>query len=128
MCIFCSEQKQQIITQLGQVLGNKPNIIVNIDAIKVVGESKCHVVIFIQEKSATSNETKRILASEVVNVLNQPMTKNQLATMGVEDAIALVAPDEDQMKEYLDKPPKGNSAFTFFFIPLDIYLFSLCKH
>lgn len=28
--------------------------------------------------------------------------------MGVEDIVALVAPDEDQLKEYLDKPPKGN--------------------
>lgn len=80
----------------------------NVDSIKVVGDSKSHVIIFVQEKSTVSNETKRILATEVINVLNQPMIKQQLSTMGVEDIVALVAPDEDQLKEYLDKPPKGN--------------------
>lgn len=103
----CSEQKHQLITQLNQLLGNKPNINVTIDSIKVVSDSKCHVIIYIQEKSQTSNETKRILATDVCNVLNQPMTKSQLTNMGIEDVIALVAPDEDQLKEYLEKPPKG---------------------
>lgn len=101
-----------MIAQINQVLGSKPNILVNIDSIKTVSDSKCHVVIFIQEKSQTSNETKRILATDVVNVLNQPMTKSQLNSMGIEDAIALVSPDEDQLKEYLEKPPKGSIAIT----------------
>lgn len=91
------------------MLGNRPNIIVNVDSIKVVGDTKCHVIIFVQEKSATSNETKRIPATDVVNALSQPMPKQQLGTMGVEDLIALIAPDEDQLKEYLQKPPKGNA-------------------
>lgn len=68
---------------------------------------------FIQEKSQTSNETKRILASDVCNVLNQPMAKSQTTSMGIEEVIALVSPDEDQLKEYLDKPPKGTPMQPF---------------
>lgn len=82
---------------------------VNVDSIKVISDTKCHAVIFLQEKSQTSNEIKRILATELANFLNQPMTKTQLTNLGVEEVIPMIAPDEDQLKEYLDKPPKGKN-------------------
>lgn len=101
------EQQPQIINQLNQVLGNKPNLIVNLDSVVPLADNKSQLVIFVEEKSQTSNETKRILATELCNFLNQPMTKNQVNSMGVEQVIAMVLPDEDLLKEYLENSPKG---------------------
>lgn len=101
------DQQQQFITSLNQIFGNKPNIAINVDSIKSVGESKCQIIIYVEEKSPTSNETKRILATEVANYLNQPNPKQQASTLGVESIVALVLPEEDQLKEYLENPPKG---------------------
>lgn len=92
---------------MNQLFGNRPNIVISVDSIEAVSESKTEVVIFVQEKSQTSNETKRVLASEISNFLNQPMTRPNLNAVGVEEIIPLISPDEDQLKEYLEKPPKG---------------------
>lgn len=100
-------QQEQFKSQLHQMFGNKPNLTVNIDSIEPVSDVKCQVVIYVQEKSQVSNEIKRIASTEVNNFLNQPMTKNQLTNSGVEEIVPLISPDEDQLKEYLDKPPKG---------------------
>lgn len=101
------DQQQQFITSLNQVFGNKPNLAINVDSVKSVGENKSQIIIYVEEKSTTSNETKRILATEVANYLNQPAPKQQISTLGVENVVALVLPEEDQLKEYLDNPPKG---------------------
>lgn len=61
----------------------------------------------VDEKSQTSAETKRIPAIDVYNCLNQPMTKPNVTNMGVTNIVPLVHPDEDQLKEYLENPPKG---------------------
>lgn len=100
-------QKDQLIQQLHQVFGSKPTITVNVNSIEPVTDTKCQVVIYVQEKSQISNETKRISAMETSNFLNQPMTKTQISNLGIEELIALISPDEDQLKEYLEKPPKG---------------------
>lgn len=100
-------QQEQLKSQLHQIFGNKPTITVNIESIDPLADTKCQVVIYVQEKSQLSNEIKRISATEVTNFLNQPMTKTQITNMGIEDVIAVIAPDEDQLKEYLDKSPKG---------------------
>lgn len=106
------DQQQQLISSLNQVFGNKPNLVINVESMKSFSEAKCQVVIYVEEKSTpapnTSIETKqRILATELCNFLNQPMTKNQLTNLGIEQIIALVLPDADQLKEYLETPPKG---------------------
>lgn len=106
-------QKDQLIAQLNQVFGNKPNIIVNVDNIEALSDTKSKVVIYIQEKSQISNEVKRITSTDICNCLNQPMTKSQINSMGIEEVVALIAPDEDQLKEYLEKPPKGKLAAFF---------------
>lgn len=99
-------QKDQLIAQLHQIFGNKPTITVSIDSIEPLSDTKCQTVIYVQEKSQISNETKRISATETSNFLNQ-QAKTQITNMGIEEVIALISPDEDQLKEYLDKPPKG---------------------
>lgn len=100
-------QQEQLKSQLHQIFGNKPTITVNIDSIEILSDARCQVVIYVQERSQISNEVKRISALEVANFLNQAMAKTQLANLGADEVIPLVSPDEDQLKEYLDKPPKG---------------------
>lgn len=75
---------------------------------KPLSDNKSQVVIYVEEKSQQCpNEIKRILATEVSNYLNQATVKPQLTNMAIEQALALVVPDEDQLKEYLENPPKG---------------------
>ncbi|XP_004520590.1 probable nucleoporin Nup54 [Ceratitis capitata] len=101
-------QQQQILTSLNSVFGNKPNLAINIESRKEHEEKKCQLVIYVEERSQMSpNETKRILATEVSNYLNQANVKAQLANLGIVEVLALVLPDEDQLKEYLENPPKG---------------------
>lgn len=80
---------------------------VQVETIKPLSDVKCQAVIYVEERQANNNETKRILATEVANYLNQPQPKSQITQMGVEQMIAIVTPDEDQLKEYLDNAPKG---------------------
>ncbi|KFB44965.1 AGAP006031-PA-like protein [Anopheles sinensis] len=101
------EQQQQFIASMNQVLGNKPNITIVVDNVKSISDSKVQVVMYVEEKSTISNETKRVLATELAGYLNQPMPKQQLASLGIESVVALVLPEDDQLKEYLDNPPKG---------------------
>uniref|UniRef100_A0A182QB03 Nucleoporin Nup54 alpha-helical domain-containing protein n=1 Tax=Anopheles farauti TaxID=69004 RepID=A0A182QB03_9DIPT len=101
------EQQQQFITSMNQIFGNKPNITIVVENVKSINDTKVQVIIYIEEKSTISNEVKRVLATEVANYLNQPMPKQQLTQLGIESVVALVLPEEDQLKEYLDNPPKG---------------------
>lgn len=101
-------QKTQIITNFGAIFGSKPNLQINIDSMKVLEEKKTQIVIYVEEKSLqVPNETKRILATETANYLSQPNIQPQLAGFGVTEVIPLVLPDDDQLKEYLENPPKG---------------------
>lgn len=88
-------------------MGNKPNLLISIDNIKLISDAKCQVIFYIEEKSHLNNETKRITATDLCNYLNQPLTKSQITNMGVEQIIPMITPDEDQLKEYLENPPKG---------------------
>ncbi|XP_058065911.1 probable nucleoporin Nup54 [Anopheles bellator] len=101
------EQQQQFIVSMNQIFGNKPNVMITVDSMKPISDAKVQLVMYIEEKSTISNETKRVLATEVAAYLNQPMPKQQLSSLGIESVVPLVLPEDDQLKEYLDNPPKG---------------------
>lgn len=101
------EQQQQIITALNQALGNRPTIIVHVDGYHALTDTKCQLVIYVEEKNQQTNDTKKISSTELNNFLSQPMTKQSLTNMGVEQTLSLILPDEDKLKEYLDTTPKG---------------------
>ncbi|XP_075166933.1 nuclear pore complex protein Nup54 isoform X2 [Haematobia irritans] len=101
-------QQHQIITTLNGIFGNRPNLQTHVESSKENEEKKCQLVIYVEERSQLApNDTKRILATDLANYLSQANVKNQLNNMGVTDVLALVLPDEDQLKEYLENPPKG---------------------
>jgi len=97
-----------VVQTLHSLFGSKPNMMVHIDSIKELENKKCQMVIYVEEKlQHAPNESKRILATELSNYLNQPSLKPQLNNLGIGEALALVLPDEDQLKEYLENPPRG---------------------
>lgn len=101
-------QKTQYINTLGAIFGSKPNLQVNIESMKVLEEKKTQIVIYIEEKSMhVPNETKRILATDTAAYLSQPAIQPQLNGIAATEVVPLVLPDDDQLKEYLENPPKG---------------------
>lgn len=106
-CTQVKDLHQQVITTLNQILGNKPNFSIHIDTTKALSETKSQLIFYVEEKSPT-NETRKIPSQEVYNFINsQTMSKQQLTNMGVENIFPFITPDEDQLKEYLENPPKG---------------------
>ncbi|KAM8714053.1 hypothetical protein ACLKA7_014246 [Drosophila subpalustris] len=103
-------QQQQIIQTLHSLMGSKPNILVHIEVLKELENKKCQMVIYVEEKLQLShgpNDSKRILATELASYLGQANVKPQLNNLGITEALALTLPDEDQLKEYLENPPRS---------------------
>lgn len=91
-------------------MGSKPNLLVHIDVLKELENKKCQMVIYVEEKVQLShgpNDSKRILATELASYLGQAQVKPQLSNLGMTEALALTLPDEDQLKEYLENPPRS---------------------
>ncbi|XP_059613938.1 probable nucleoporin Nup54 [Phlebotomus argentipes] len=97
----------QLVPTLNQMLGGNPNVSINIDNVRGLSDEKSQVTIYVEEKSPNTNEVKRVSATNLANYLNQPMTKGQLNNFAIEQIVAQVQPDEDQLKEYLMNPPRG---------------------
>lgn len=100
-------QQQQIVPKLSQIFGSKPNMIIHVESIAALTNNSCQLVIYLEEKLQNSNETKRIVATELASFLNQQQQKYQLQTLGIDEVYPVIPPDDDQIKQYLDTPPKG---------------------
>ncbi|XP_044594934.1 nucleoporin p54 isoform X2 [Cotesia glomerata] len=98
------DSKQQLVTSLSALLGNKPNLTVTVDNVKGTGENKTQVTIYVTEKGVTGS-SRKIPANELVGFLSQPMQKQQLNNMGIDNMFAQVKLDAAALKEYLDNPP-----------------------
>ncbi|KAH8416057.1 hypothetical protein KR222_007295 [Zaprionus bogoriensis] len=104
------QQQQQIIQTLHSLMGSKPNLLVHIDVLKELENKKSQMVIYVEEKLQLAhgpNDSKRILATELASYLGQANVKPQLNNLGISEALALTLPDEDQLKEYLENPPRS---------------------
>ncbi|XP_023162176.1 probable nucleoporin Nup54 [Drosophila hydei] len=103
-------QQQQIVQTLHSLMGSKPNLMVHIDVLKELENKKCQMVIYVEEKVQMThgpNDSKRILATELASYLGQAAVKAQLTNLGLIEALALTLPDDDQLKEYLENPPRS---------------------
>lgn len=83
---------------------------VHIDVLKELENKKCQMVIYVEEKVQMThgpNDSKRILATELASYLGQAAVKAQLTNLGLIEALALTLPDDDQLKEYLENPPRS---------------------
>ncbi|XP_012253985.2 nuclear pore complex protein Nup54 [Athalia rosae] len=98
------EGKQGLITSLNGILGNRSNLTITVHGIKSIGEKKSQITVCTSEKGITGLPRK-IPANELVSYFMQPMQKQQLAQLGVENIFPQVKLDPIQLKEYLDNPP-----------------------
>ncbi|XP_054271241.1 nuclear pore complex protein Nup54 [Macrosteles quadrilineatus] len=99
-------EENQIVTNISNILGNKPNLTVTIEAIKAMSDEKTQVLFYVQEKAA-NGMIKRVVNSEVGQFLRTPGPSQTLMNLGVENVFCFQGPDADQVKEYLDNPPAG---------------------
>lgn len=88
------------------ILGNKPNLTVDIPHIKSVAENQTEVTVTVSEKGVTGT-SRKVLASDLAAFLNQPMPKQQLAGVGVTSIVPYVTPSKGQIESYLKDPPPG---------------------
>ncbi|CRK96889.1 CLUMA_CG009937, isoform A [Clunio marinus] len=101
------KEQQDLIQKLNQLFGNRPNMMIHIDSMKALTDNSCQIVIYIEEKLQNTNETKRISANETSAYLCQANLKYQLTNLGIQKVFPMTPPDEDQLKQYLEAPPKG---------------------
>ncbi|CAG5135324.1 unnamed protein product [Candidula unifasciata] len=99
--------QQQVVDTLHRILGSRPTLSVCVEGIKPLPEDRTEVVIYVLERPV-QGPAKRVSANDLFNFLNQPAQKNQIATqLMVESILPKVGWTEEQLKEYLDKPPAG---------------------
>ncbi|KAK9736627.1 Nup54 C-terminal interacting domain [Popillia japonica] len=101
-----SHQREVLVNGISGILGNKPNLIVNIEHIKAISETDSEVMISVSEKGITGT-SRKIYATDLSNFLNQPMQKQQLTNVGVSYIGAYMTPTKEQLDEYLRVPPPG---------------------
>ncbi|XP_018334556.1 probable nucleoporin Nup54 [Agrilus planipennis] len=99
-------QKDVLIKGLSGILGNKPNLTVEIETIKNLDGNRTEVTVIVSEKGATG-QTRKIPASDLSSFLNQPMNKQQLTNVGVTSIFPYVTPTKAQIEEYLKNPGQG---------------------
>lgn len=55
---FFRTLESQLLTNLNNILGNKPNLVPNVESIKAFSETKTLVLIYVQEKFASGTNKK----------------------------------------------------------------------
>ncbi|BFZ15315.1 hypothetical protein BsWGS_18354 [Bradybaena similaris] len=99
--------QQQVVDTMHRILGSRPTLSVCVEGIKPLPEDRTEIIIYILERPA-QGPAKRVPANDLFNFLNQPTQKSQIATqLMVESMLPKVGWTEEQLKEYLDKPPAG---------------------
>ncbi|XP_050305929.1 nucleoporin p54 isoform X2 [Anthonomus grandis grandis] len=91
---------------LAGILGNRPNLTVDIVLLKATTDSQTEVKMCVSEKGVTGINRK-IPATELAAFLNQPMQKQQLTNVGVLSVTPFVTPSKAELEEYLKNPPPG---------------------
>lgn len=91
---------------IGGILGNKPNLTVDVTQIKSASDSQTEVRITVSEKGVTGS-VRKIPATDLSAYLNQPTQKQQLSNVGVTCITPFITPSKAELEEYLKSPPEG---------------------
>lgn len=96
---------QQVLqTSLHGLLGNKPNLAVNIESVKAVSDNKTQVVIYVMDKGAGNCH---VSASELSTFLNAGSARAALTGAGCTSVTPITAPSPQMLAQYLQTPPPG---------------------
>ncbi|XP_057668098.1 nucleoporin p54 [Diorhabda carinulata] len=99
-------QQEVLKNGIAGILGNKPNLTVDIHQIKSVTDTQTEVKITVSEKGVTGT-SRKIPASDLAAFFNQPVPKQQLSTVMVTSVTPFVTPTKAELEEYLKHPPPG---------------------
>lgn len=96
--------QQALTNSLFNLLGNKPHLAVNIDAVKAVSETKTQVVVYVVDKNAGGS---RVGATELGSFLGAGAARAALAGAGCSALAPATAPSPAARAHYLATPPPG---------------------
>lgn len=96
--------QQALINSLQNLLGNKPNLAVNIDSVEGVSENKSQVIIYVVDKAANGSH---VSASELSAFLWNGAPRNTLNGAGCTAVTAVTMPSQQMLTQYLQTPPPG---------------------
>jgi len=94
--------RTQLVSQLTQLLGNKPGVTVSLEAVKEAGEGS-DVVITVSETA--NGQTKKCPAQDLHSFLLSKA--KELQTLGVTNAIPKLGFSKKDIEEYLAEAPSG---------------------
>ncbi|XP_050665364.1 probable nucleoporin Nup54 [Leptidea sinapis] len=95
--------QQGFISSLSGLLGNKPNLAVNIETVEALSEKKCQVVVYVVDK----NNNMNINASELSTFLNNGSPRSTLNSAGCGHVAPVTKPTSHMLQQYLNSPPPG---------------------
>lgn len=92
-----------------QVLGNRPNMKMNVEGVRSLTTDSCEVIFHIEEKTSATGQTRKIPASECDAFLRQGQPATACKALGFESVSPGVNFTKDQLKDYLEatNPPQG---------------------
>ncbi|XP_034824084.1 probable nucleoporin Nup54 [Maniola hyperantus] len=96
--------QQSLIVSLSSLLGNKPNLAVNIESIKAISETKSLIMIYVTDKAANN---VHISASELGAFLNAGAARTALNNAGCSSVTPVTRPAPQMLEQYLQSPPPG---------------------
>ncbi|XP_076253701.1 nuclear pore complex protein Nup54 [Rhynchophorus ferrugineus] len=99
-------QQDVLKNGIGGILGNRPNLTVEVLLIKAITDGQTEVKICVSEKGVTGT-SRKIPATDLATFLNQPSQKQQLTNVGVSAVTPFVTPSKAELEEYLKQPPPG---------------------
>ncbi|CAL8068440.1 unnamed protein product [Orchesella dallaii] len=97
-----SPEENEFLSSLQTIVGG-PNIIFRISGRKALPQESCQIILIADDRSTL----RRILATELAQVLAQPQIKPQLDRLGVVGISPKVKPSPQQLKAYFENPPGG---------------------
>ncbi|XP_074033237.1 nuclear pore complex protein Nup54 isoform X1 [Leptinotarsa decemlineata] len=99
-------QQEVLKNGIGGILGNRPNLTVEINQIRAISENQTEVKIAVSEKGVTGC-SRKIPATDLSSFLNQPVQKQQLSSVGITAITPFITPTKAELEEYLKHPPPG---------------------
>ncbi|XP_055334721.1 nuclear pore complex protein Nup54-like [Paramacrobiotus metropolitanus] len=107
------EVRRELAELLHKLLGDLPNVQVEIDGVAPLPDNKCELLFHVLERQNDGN-IRRTPASELFSFLMQPAQRAHLQSMLVEDVQAKVAHTKEMEKQYLEKVPPGLSSYMWY--------------
>nr|CAH7743766.1 unnamed protein product [Callosobruchus chinensis] len=102
-------QQEMLKSGIAGILGNKPNLTIEIAQLRALSESQTELKITVTEKGVTGT-SRKIPATDLAAFLNQSQQKQQLTNVGVTSITPYVTPSKTELEEYLKHPAPGIDA------------------